>query len=96
MKGYLSPMATGNVIESKWDAVAAKARANAAAVRALLEEVRGQEEAIRSGGGKKAVEAQHAKGRLTARERIGLLVDRDLYTPPQTMEPSEMGHPKNL
>ena len=69
-------MANGNQIVSKWDAKSAKAAANAAAVRALVEEVRGQEARIREGGGKKAVEAQHAKGRLTARERIGLLVDR--------------------
>ncbi len=30
---------------------------------------------IREGGGAKAIERQHAKGRLTARERIALLVD---------------------
>ncbi len=53
----------------------AKLTANKAAVTALMEEMRGQEGAIRAGGGKKAVEAQHGKGRLTARERVGLLVD---------------------
>ena len=55
--------------------VTVRSQANQAAVRALMEEMRGQEEGIRAGGGVKAVEAQHAKGRLTARERIGLLVD---------------------
>ncbi len=35
--------------------------------RALLEQ----------GGGKKAIARQHSKGRLTARERIGLLLDKD-------------------
>jgi 3-methylcrotonyl-CoA carboxylase beta subunit len=34
-----------------------------------------QEKAILLGGGRKAVERQHAKGRLTARERIGKLID---------------------
>jgi len=68
-------MANGNVIESKWDVGAAKAKANTAAVGALLVEVRGQELVIRAGGGAKAADAQRAKGRLTARERIGLLVD---------------------
>jgi hypothetical protein len=33
------------------------------------------EAAIRQGGGAKAIERQHAKGRLTARERIARLVD---------------------
>src|SRR5437868_9100833 len=34
-----------------------------------------QESQIRLGGGKKAIERQHTKGRLTARERIGRLID---------------------
>ena len=54
-----------------------KAAKNAAAMKALMEEMRGQEETIKAGGGKKAAEAQRAKGRLTARERIALLVDAD-------------------
>jgi 3-methylcrotonyl-CoA carboxylase beta subunit len=64
-----------SVIGSKWDAGSAKARRNAAAVRALMTEMETQAERIRGGGGTKAAEGQHAKGRLTARERIGLLVD---------------------
>ncbi len=32
---------------------------------------------ISLGGGKKAIEKQHAKGKLTARERIDLLIDKD-------------------
>ena len=42
---------------------------------ALLAQIRAQEAAIREGGGGKAVESQHAKKRLTARERIALLID---------------------
>jgi 3-methylcrotonyl-CoA carboxylase beta subunit len=42
---------------------------------ALLAQIRAQEAAIREGGGAKAVESQHAKKRLTARERIALLID---------------------
>jgi len=38
--------------------------------------VRNQEETIRLGGGEKAIASQHKKGRLTARERIALLIDR--------------------
>ena len=32
--------------------------------------------AARLGGGQKRIDAQHAKGKLTARERIELLIDR--------------------
>ena len=41
----------------------------------LLAEIKGQEQQIRQGGGAKAIEAQHSKGRLTARERIDRLID---------------------
>ena len=37
--------------------------------------LRQQEEDIRQGGGAKAIEAQHGKKRLTARERLALLLD---------------------
>jgi len=37
------------------------------------------EAAIRTGGGEQAIERQHAKGRLTARERIGRLVDQGSF-----------------
>jgi acetyl-CoA carboxylase carboxyltransferase component len=41
----------------------------------LLSEFKNQEAVIREGGGAKAIEAQHKKGRLTARERIAKLID---------------------
>ena len=41
----------------------------------MLEMVRRDEEALRLGGGAAAIERQHQKGRLTARERIHKLVD---------------------
>ncbi len=41
-----------------------------------LESLEAENEALRQGGGAKAIERQHAKGRLTARERIARLVDR--------------------
>jgi acetyl-CoA carboxylase carboxyltransferase component len=41
----------------------------------LLTAIRTEEEKIRQGGGPKAIEAQHKKGRLTARERIARLID---------------------
>jgi len=40
-----------------------------------LTQIKNQEEHIRQGGGPKAIESQHKKGRLTARERIAKLID---------------------
>src|SRR5882724_11123820 len=44
-------------------------------MRQLVEELRRQEAVILEGGGKAAIQRQLAKGRLTARERIGRLLD---------------------
>jgi len=41
----------------------------------LLTEIKKEEQQILQGGGPKAIEAQHKKGRLTARERIAKLID---------------------
>ena len=40
-----------------------------------LTAIKNQEETIRQGGGPKAIESQHKKKRLTARERLALLLD---------------------
>lgn len=44
-----------------------------------LEELRAKKEAIALGGGPKRIEAQHAQGKLTARERIDLLFDEGSF-----------------
>jgi acetyl-CoA carboxylase carboxyltransferase component len=44
-------------------------------MEALLLALGQQEQVIRQGGGQKAIEAQHGKKRLTARERLDLLLD---------------------
>src|ERR1700720_3050130 len=41
----------------------------------LVTQIKNEEEQIRQGGGPKAIESQHKKGRLTARERIAKLID---------------------
>ncbi len=41
----------------------------------LLTTIKNEEEQIREGGGAKAMESQHKKGRLTGRERIAKLID---------------------
>src|SRR5436309_15245295 len=40
-----------------------------------IEELEKRRELARKGGGEKRIAAQHAKGRLTARERLGVLLD---------------------
>jgi acetyl-CoA carboxylase carboxyltransferase component len=62
-------------LESKVNAEAAKFGENRAARVALLAALRREEDGIRLGGGAKAAEAQRAKGRLTVRERLALLLD---------------------
>ncbi|HZD47099.1 MAG TPA: acyl-CoA carboxylase subunit beta [Silvibacterium sp.] len=62
-------------LASKLDPKSPRSRSNAAGMLVLLQQIRQQEAAIREGGGAKAIESQHAKKRLTARERIALLLD---------------------
>src|SRR6476620_4548598 len=45
----------------------------------LVTQIKNDEEQIEQGGGSKAIEAQHKKGRLTARERIAKLIDPGSY-----------------
>jgi len=54
---------------------AARFGANREALAVLMGALRAQESEIRLGGGAKAAEAQRAKGRLTVRERLALLLD---------------------
>ncbi|HKK07757.1 MAG TPA: carboxyl transferase domain-containing protein, partial [Gemmatimonadota bacterium] len=44
-------------------------------LRALADEVRSLEERLHMGGGEERIERQHSKGKLTARERVELLID---------------------
>jgi len=64
-----------NDLKSKMDFSAHRAKANREALAVLMAALRGEEATIRLGGGAKAVESQHAKGRLTVRERLALLLD---------------------
>jgi 3-methylcrotonyl-CoA carboxylase beta subunit len=64
-----------NVIPTKLDPSSLRFESNMRALADLVAQVRNEEEKIREGGGAKAIESQHAKSRLTARERINLLAD---------------------
>jgi len=45
----------------------------------LMKNLREREEKVKAGGGEKRVKAQHEKGKLTARERIAFLLDKDSF-----------------
>ena len=67
--------AASTLLPSKVDPTSARFEANMRFMADLVSQVRNEEEKIREGGGPKAIESQHAKSRLTARERINLLAD---------------------
>src|SRR6202035_4326304 len=64
-----------NVLTTKVDPTSAGFEANMRFLADLMSQVRNEGERICEGGGAKAIENQHAKGRLTARERIEKLAD---------------------
>lgn len=64
-----------NRLGSALNPEAARMKANREALLKLIAVIRAEEETIREEGGAKATEVQHAKGRLTARERLRLLLD---------------------
>jgi 3-methylcrotonyl-CoA carboxylase beta subunit len=66
---------SGTVIETQVDAKSADFEKNSRQMVDHLTEIKNEEERIRQGGGAKAIESQHKKGRLTARERIAKLID---------------------
>jgi 3-methylcrotonyl-CoA carboxylase beta subunit len=70
-----STPSSSTVLETHVDATSPRFEANMRFLADMVSQVRNEEEKIREGGGPKAIENQHGKGRLTARERISLLVD---------------------
>jgi acyl-CoA carboxylase subunit beta len=66
-----------SVLASRLDPASATYRANRSANLHLLEELDEQLAQSRAGGGQKYVERHRARGKLLARERIELLLDRD-------------------
>src|SRR5437899_640597 len=64
-----------SLLPSKVDPTSARFEANMRFMADLVSQMRNEEEKICEGGGAKAIENQHSKRRLTARERISLLAD---------------------
>src|ERR1700734_3536466 len=74
-----STPSSSTVLETHVDATSPRFEANMRLLADMVSQVRNEEEKIREGGGQKAIENQHSKGRLTARERISLLVDAGTF-----------------
>jgi 3-methylcrotonyl-CoA carboxylase beta subunit len=66
---------SGTKIETRVDEKSAEFEKNSRLMVDRLTELKNEEQKIRQGGGAKAIEAQHKKNRLTARERIAKLID---------------------
>ncbi len=64
-----------NVILNAVDPSSRRYEINMRELAHKMAEIRNQEETILQGGGDKAIESQHKKGRLTARERLAKLLD---------------------
>src|SRR6266481_8666136 len=69
------PTLTSSVVETKVNRDSPDYEKNTRRLVDLVAEIKNQEIAIQQGGGTKAIESQHKKGRLTARERVALLID---------------------
>lgn len=66
---------SGTAIETRVNTKSAEFENNSRRMVDRLTEIKNEEEQVRHGGGQKAIDAQHKKGRLTARERIAKLID---------------------
>jgi 3-methylcrotonyl-CoA carboxylase beta subunit len=66
---------SSTILETRIDPTSPRFEANMRFLADMVSRVRNEEEKIREGGGQKAIENQHGKGRLTVRERIQLLLD---------------------
>ncbi len=65
----------GTIIKTQIDRKSPAFQANSRQMVDRLTEIKNEEAHIREGGGAKAIESQHKKNRLTARERIAKLID---------------------
>src|SRR6266702_6560294 len=70
-----SETAVHSILTTRIDPTSSGFEANMRFMADLVSAIRNEEEQIREGGGPKAIENQHSKGRLTARERIQRLAD---------------------
>lgn len=68
---------TASTLSSNVNRKSADFEKNSRRIIELLTQIKNEEQKIREGGGARAMESQHKKGRLTARERVGKLIDKN-------------------
>ncbi len=66
---------SASLLKTAIDAKSPEFEKNSQRMVELLTSIKNEEEKIRQGGGAKAMESQHKKNRLTARERVAKLID---------------------
>jgi 3-methylcrotonyl-CoA carboxylase beta subunit len=66
---------SSSVIETRVDRDSPDFKKNTRTMLDLVSSIKNEELKLREGGGARTIEAQHKKGRLTARERVALLLD---------------------
>ena len=67
---------TASILSSNVNRKSADFEKNSRRIVELLTQIKNEEQKVREGGGAKAIESQHKKGRLTARERVDKLIDK--------------------
>src|SRR5436309_9899865 len=70
---------TSSILTTRVATTSSRIKANMRILGGMVSAIRNEEEQIREGGGTKAIESQHKKGRQTARERIQKLVDPNSF-----------------
>ncbi len=74
-KSHEEPHLTSSVVETRVNRNSPDYDKNTRRMVDLVAEIKNQEIETQQGGGAKAIDSQHKKGRLTARERIAKLID---------------------
>jgi 3-methylcrotonyl-CoA carboxylase beta subunit len=70
---------SASVLKTSVNLQSAESQKNSRRIVELLTTIKNQEEQICHGGGAKAIESQHKKNRLTARERVAALIDHGTH-----------------
>jgi 3-methylcrotonyl-CoA carboxylase beta subunit len=72
-----NPVEAANVLPNSIQPANPRFEKNLREIARMVADLRNEEAQIAEGGGPKAIDSQHKKNRLTARERIALLIDKE-------------------
>ena len=77
MADIKNPVEAANILPNSAQTSTPRYEKNLREIARMVADLRNEEARIAEGGGAKAIESQHKKNRLTARERIALLIDKE-------------------